>query len=252
MGLCLNGLSECPDRYKRTVISAYIKRALTHCSSWKSTTEEIDHSTQVLVNNGYSNSDVQQTTRRAIDNWYSNNTNTNDDPPAIKIFYKNQYHRNYKKDEKALKEIIDNNVRVTDQDTKLKLIIYYSNKKTCNLIMKNNPLDSRSSLKRRNVVYQFSCPLPRCSGEYIGMTTLTLSKRISCHVQEGNIHQHFINFHNVRPDRDTLINSIKIIDCNSDFRKLRFLEALHISDKKPSINVTQEPFLLPSCTARPQ
>ena len=115
--------------------------------------------------------------------------------------------------------------------------------------MKNNPLDARSPLKRRNVVYHFQCPLPSCTAEYIGMTTMTLSKRISCHVQEGNIHNHFADFHNVNPDKNTLVNNINIIDCNSDYRKLRFLEALHIADKKPNLNVTQEPFLLPSLAA---
>ena len=253
MGLCLNGVSECPDRYKRTAISAYIKRALTHCSSWKAATDEIDHSTQVLVNNGYSNCEIQKTTRKAIDSWYtSNNNSTDDDPPTIKLFYKNQYHKNYRKDEKALRDIITNNIHVIDQETKLKLIIYYSNKRTCNLIMKNNPLDTRSSLKRRNVVYQFTCPIPRCPGEYIGMTTLALSKRISCHAQEGNVYNHFVNNHNMTPDRNTIVNSFKIIDCNSDLRRLRFLEALHIAEKKPNINITQEPFMLPSLSVRQQ
>ena len=85
------------------------------------------------------------------------------------------------------------------------------------------------------------------------MTTMTLSKRLSCHVQEGNIYQHFVNSHASRPSRDTLIESVKIIDSDMDPRRLRFLEALHIANDKPSINVTQEPFLLPSCTAqRPQ
>ena len=112
------------------------------------------------------------------------------------------------------------------------------------MIMKNNPQDARS-LKRRNVVYHFQCPLPGCTGEYIGMTTMTLSKRISCHVQEGNIHSHFADLHNVNPDRTTIVNSTKIIDCSSDYKRLRFSEALHIANKKPSLNVTQEPYLLP-------
>ena len=115
--------------------------------------------------------------------------------------------------------------------------------------MKNNPTDTTSPLKRRNVVYHFKCPLPECSGQYIGMTTMTLSKRMSCHVQQGNIYSHFVNCHNVTPNRETLIDGTKVIDSSPDLRRLRFLEALHIAIAKPSINVTQEPFLLPSCTA---
>ncbi|XP_076067661.1 uncharacterized protein LOC143040452 [Oratosquilla oratoria] len=33
-GQCMNGRSECPQRYKNSTIRAYIRRALTHCSTW--------------------------------------------------------------------------------------------------------------------------------------------------------------------------------------------------------------------------
>ena len=85
-----------------------------------------------------------------------------------------------------------------------------------------------------------------CTHEYIGMTTMRLSKRISCHAQEGTIFSHFKNMHNITPVRDQLINSIEIIDSNSNPKRLRFLEAIHILEKKPSLNCTQEPMLLPT------
>ena len=254
MGLCLNGMSECPQRYKKTAITSYIRRALSHCSTWKSTSDEIEFSSQMLINDGYSNHDVQKATREVMDKWYNttnaNNNNNETNTPDIKVFYRNQFHHNYRRDEKALRDIITENVKTTNDNVKMKFIIFYSNKKTANLIMKNNPVEARSPLKRRNVVYHFKCPLPGCTSEYIGMTTMTLSKRISCHMQEGNIYSHFNNVHNTNPVRETLIDAFEVIDCNSDLRKLRFLEALHISNIKPSINVTQEPFLLPSLTPR--
>ena len=102
-------------------------------------------------------------------------------------------------------------------------------------------------LKRRNVVYQFKCPLESCAHKYIGLTTMRLSKRISCHAQEGAIFNHFRTKHlNVTLIRDRCINSIEIIDSNCDPKRLRYLEALHILDAKPSLNCTQEPFLLPT------
>ena len=67
LGLCLNGHSECPDRYKRSAINAYIRRALTHCSSWPATTKEIDDATQMLVNNGFSNKEIASQIRKTID-----------------------------------------------------------------------------------------------------------------------------------------------------------------------------------------
>lgn len=36
-GHCLYGLGECPQRYKISTISAYVRRSLSHCSSWKNT-----------------------------------------------------------------------------------------------------------------------------------------------------------------------------------------------------------------------
>ncbi|MPC70009.1 hypothetical protein E2C01_064244 [Portunus trituberculatus] len=34
---CLNSKSECPQCYRNSIINAYIRRALTHCSSWNNT-----------------------------------------------------------------------------------------------------------------------------------------------------------------------------------------------------------------------
>ena len=250
MGLCLNGKSECPDRYKKTAINAYIRRALSHCSSWRSTTEEIDNATQMLINNGFTNKSIMMQIRKTMDHWY--NDISNPDPPAIapqekiNLFYKNQWHRNYKKDEKALREIINVNVKPVNSSDIVNLVIYYKNRKTSNLIMKNNPTPSPDTLKKRNVVYLFKCPIMSCTHEYIGMTTMRLSKRMSCHAQEGAIFSHFRQCHNVTPVRDTFINNIEIIDSNSDNKRLRFLEALHILERKPSLNCTQEPLLLPT------
>ena len=150
-----------------------------------------------------------------------------------------------------MRNIIENLVKPVNNKN-VKLIIYYKNKKTCNLILKNNPSPPADMLKKRNVVYHFKCPNMRCSHEYIGMTTMRLSKRISCHVQEGAICNHFKNVHNCLPIRENLINSIEIIDYNNDPKRLRYLEALHILNHKPSLNCTQEALLLPSMlTQRP-
>ena len=50
-GHCLNGISECPPRYKETTIGAYIRRALTHCNEWQSVHKEMERATQILINN---------------------------------------------------------------------------------------------------------------------------------------------------------------------------------------------------------
>ena len=106
-------------------------------------------------------------------------------------------------------------------------------------------------LKQRNVVYHFKCPIVRCSHDYIGMTTMRLTKRLSCHLQEGAIFNHVKRHHNTQISREQLINSTSIIDRESDAKRLRYLEAIHILGKKPSINYTDEPLLLPTLIPPP-
>ena len=248
LGMCLNGDSECPRKFKNSAIDAYIRRALSHCSSWHLTNQELEHCTQTLVNNGYSNKQIQKRIRLYIDRWYNRTTNE-DAPPNLKLFYRAYYHRNHRQDEAALRNIIHDNVKTTDEN-QLKLIIYYKNKKTSQLLLKNNPSPQQEDLKKRNVVYLFQCPEVGCPHTYIGMTTTRLSKRLSCHLQEGAIKNHYYREHGDNLDRPTLTGATSIIDSANDSKRLRILEALNILQQRPSLNTTQESFLLPSMRRR--
>ena len=197
LGLCLNGKSECPRRYLRSVVSTYVRRALSHCSSWTTTHTELDRISQILMNNGFSYNDVQQQIKTTLDDWYT----TEQRPPQnnvehIKLFYQAIMHTKYKEEEHAIKNIVQRHFTPTDPAKHLQLIIYYKNRKTSNLIMKNNPFPISDDLKKRMVVYYFKCPHEGgCPHTYVGMTTMRLSKRISCHGQEGAIFQHFTEKH---------------------------------------------------------
>ena len=46
-GKCLHGESQCPDRYKVSVIRSYVYRALKHCSSWPLVHEELQRVKQL-------------------------------------------------------------------------------------------------------------------------------------------------------------------------------------------------------------
>ena len=175
-------------------------------------------------------------------------------PPTtndIKLYYRGFYHDKYKLDEAALRNIIMDNVTSVAPDGKIKLVIYYKNSKTSSMIMKNRPSPARPDpLKRSNVIYQFICPANGCRSNYIGMTSMRLSKRISCHAQEGAIYNHISKQHGMNPSRALILPHFKIIDDAPDVRRLRILEALHIGKEKPPMNTTQETFLLPSATRR--
>ena len=244
-GLCLNGISECPKRYKTSVIDTYIKRALTHCSNWQLTTEELNNVSKILVNNGYSNKDIEKRICIALNKWYAGNIPTVT-TENIKLFYRAYYHKNYKKDEGALHSIIRNHVSPTDESTRIQLNIYYKNKKSSQLLLRNNPAPPPNDLKKRNVVYHFRCQEVGCSHSYIGMTTTRLSKRLSCHLQEGAIYRHYQQHHNKLLTRDIIVCSTRILQSAPDHLRLRYLEALYILDLKPSLNTTQEAFLLPT------
>lgn len=58
LGKCLNPISECPDRYKISVIRASLHRAHKTCSSQQELRTELRRSKQILINNGFANFQV--------------------------------------------------------------------------------------------------------------------------------------------------------------------------------------------------
>ena len=168
---------------------------------------------------------------------YRKKEKTNHDTEIIKIYYEGQYHANYKLDENILKQIIKNNIRPCKQICEIKLMIYYKNKKTSNLVMKNNITSRQDVLGQTNVVYEFKCPMPHDQvASYIGITQNTLSRRLTLHLQNGSIKQHFIHHHNKIVIRKNLVENTKIIERTNNRRKLLIKEALLIQQKEATIN----------------
>ena len=70
---------------------------------------------------------------------FRNNSNPSENiNEQTKIFYENQMNRQYKKDEKIMKNIITQNVKSADRNKDITTIIYYCNRKVNNIIMTNN------------------------------------------------------------------------------------------------------------------
>ncbi|KAF0305720.1 hypothetical protein FJT64_022684 [Amphibalanus amphitrite] len=63
----------------------------------------------------------------------------------------------HKVDERALKNIINNNVIPSDDNTDINLVIYYKNRRTSNLFMKNNMNSPTDSLQRTCIVAVILC-----------------------------------------------------------------------------------------------
>ena len=60
VGKCLNARGECPDTYKRSVIAAYVRRAPRYCMTWEAIHRELERVRQLLTNNNYEDSMIEE------------------------------------------------------------------------------------------------------------------------------------------------------------------------------------------------
>ena len=192
---------------------------------------------QTFINNGYSNACFDR-----ILNDYVNRIHKPTEKPDITthdLFYCNQFSSAYKTDERVIKQIVQNNTRCINPNEKLNLIVYYTSKTTTSLICLNNQSPKCSELQRTNVVYEFTCKTGDCERQknsYIGMTTTTLSRRLTMHKSSGAIQAHMKSRHNRTVTREELEDNTEILRAETDFIRLRILEALYIQEKCPTLN----------------
>ena len=240
LGFCLNAASECPEKYRRSVINSFVKRAFTHCSAWSTVNKELTRVSQMLTNNGYCKADIDEVIRRHMNKFFDRKENQ-DPPQEIRLYYKNIMTSAYSDEEKALKKIIYNNVKPVDPNSQVKLIIYYKTKRTSSLVLKNNCHPPAAALQDVNVVYQYTCNDGDCSrrpSTYIGSTITTLSKRITAHLQDGAIKKHHVTNHADNSfNRKKIEENTVILHKEPNKARLRMTEAVYIHTKSPNINV---------------
>ena len=237
-GRCLNANSECPSRYKISVIRAFIRRAIRNCSSWELLHAELLRIRQLLVNNGYSNSEIEREIKLYMERATDNAPKTSQAGQIINLYYKNHMSTAYKVDERVIRDILQQNVVCINKAVQLRLTIYYQNRKTCQLLIRNSPACS-DDLKRTNVVYQFSCPHEDCrlrNVNYIGVTTTSLSRRLTMHLRDGAPHDHMAHHHNTTLTRQQLVDNTFIVKSQPCAARLLIHEALLIRDRTPSLN----------------
>ena len=240
---CLNFKSDCPDRFKMNVISTFLQRAYNISSSWSNFTQELTRIKQLLINNNFSNAVVDEAFNIFINRKFS--------PPTAKIncthavYYENQFHKNYRTDEKILKHIFKTYI-IPINSNKVNLNIYYRNRKVSNFLMKNNIAASTSDLQQSNVLYEIKCPVGACNAlnvSYLGQTTNQLTRRITEHIANGAVKDHYNKIHNKTVTRSDIINNIRIIKTINDNNRLTIYEALSIIKYKPNINLQKDHFL---------
>ena len=149
----------------------------------------------------------------------------------------------YLQDERVLRKIIHDNVTVRSPNDKLRVIIYYRNTKTSNLVMKNNLSKKKErTVAKTDVVYDFCCPMDECfrsvpKQRYIGHTVCSLSRRLSMHLQNGAIREHFEQVHGRKITRNEIVDNTVIRYIERDKRRLLILESLLIKFEFPTINL---------------
>ena len=131
---------------------------------------------------------------------------------------------NYKEEEKLLNNIVCKNATPKDTDKKLKLMIYYKNKKLRQHFIKNNVTSTKED---NNVVYQYTCSYAGChSSTYIGYTTNLLNQRMKQHYYSGSIRDHHNKFHDRRVTYEEILTNTKIIARRKNKYELRIEEAI--------------------------
>ena len=131
-GDCLNYNSICPDRYKTGVIKTLLHRAYHVCSNWDNFHLDVERIKQLLTNNNFPINIIDQTLKQFL-----NKTVPNERPSptnsSIRLYFQGQMCKNYKVEEKNLNSIINKNVKPTNDDDKLKLVIKQENYEICSL-----------------------------------------------------------------------------------------------------------------------
>ena len=139
-----------------------------------------------------------------------------------------------------MQDIVYNNVKCTKTEDKLKLVIYYKSATTKTLIMKNNQAPPTPELQQTNLVYEYQCKLGDCEhltqNSYVGLTTTSLSRRITMHLRSGAPKSHTGSHHRDTLTREMMDNNTKIIRRENDKSRLHIYEALLIQQKNPLIN----------------
>ena len=139
-----------------------------------------------------------------------------------------------------MKNIIYGNVKCKNPNDRLKLIIYYKSATVKSLASRNNNPPSTPPLHMTDLIYEFNCNKDECehlpNNSYIGLTTTTLSRTLTMHLNSGGPKTHMETQHNEPLTRNILENGTKILRRETDHNRLKILEALLIQEKQPEIN----------------
>ena len=239
-----------PWHYKISWIRSLISRCKTICSTDVLFKKQLDFISRLMAWNGFPSH-----VRKSLCNKFLKETKKNDRTSDTKpTLWLNLPYLG--KNGQFLVNNLEKKLRKSLSNFKLK-ITYKTNK----LAMFCSNKDKISPLNKANVVYLFTCP--GCSKTYIGKTERNLITRLEEHVEGRdsaiNLHLNscsfyhdYLSFYKIFYDdfykifyedfsfqshkHSTILSCTKVLDIETNWLKLLFLEAYYIKSYKPDMN----------------
>ena len=255
VGRCLNANGECSEQYKRSVVSSYVNRAITHNQEWKDIDQELNRVRQLLTNNGYNGNMIEDVISHKLNSFMNRNrSDAIEKGKIITVYHKMSYGTQYENEVTALKNIVRRNVELIHPFERLSLRTFCRPKTTSSLVMRNCTAKKKPLEEETNVVYEFRCSVDACERRdvtYIGLTSTTLRRRMLAHRNNGGINSHYTKKHDRKPLLNELLENTSIIHREIRSTRLKIAEAVSIALKHPTLNTQKESdYVLPSARRR--
>ena len=215
-----------------------LNRAYKVCSTWPSFHQEIIRLKQLFTNNNFPFATIEAAIKKFLDKKRAPHPQENANYNVTNFFYRSQMNSQYKQDENNLTRIINNNIQPV-ANNKIKLCIYYKNRKLSQLLIKNNINPTPDD---NHVVYAYTCPKAECQPAklYVGYTQTSLKQRVIMHAQSGSILSHNIQTHQHKIKTKEILEHTTVIYKSPHKQELQLAEALYIKQLSPALNNQRE------------
>ena len=225
----MNYHAQAPKRFKRSLVSGSIYRIYSACSSWNNFHHSLERAKKIMENNQYPPAFYEPIISQALNNILNTEPINERIEPTVtepnnmkkkplRIQYRGKCTEDYAR---ALHKIKD------------PCYIIMTLRKLKTILPSMKP--SVDKLIKSAVVYELKCP--RCSACYVGQTGRQLQHRFKEHLlRTGPVKAHLSKCNTTLTEQN-----IEILNCTSKGESfLLTLEALHIRERKPSINTRDE------------
>ena len=223
--LLLNFTSYAPSSYKNSIITCFINRAFSICSTWKAFNSEIGKLRHIFKCNSYPENLFNGKVRSFLQKVHSNKSkelaDKEDVTHTIVLPYFARASLHFKQNLKKFNKQFNKNIRVVF--TTLKVASYFSLKSKC-----PKPLHSC-------VVYQFTCAENQHI-TYVGKTKRHLLTRVKEH--KGVNSKSAIFDHIASCNCKVSYDNFRILFHAKETYSLSIAEALMIKDRRPILNRT--------------